>query len=129
MKREQAFAKVKAKGPKKVNKDQFVPGVRIIVQDHKSKCWNHRAIIVNQRSKRTYTLDDGSIRFVRNQRFFFINPEQETEVPSDQETEMLLDTTTETEVLPDQSVLSDQETEVHSDQETEVLSKQEVLSD
>ena len=48
---------------------------------------------------------------------------------SDQETEMLHDTTTETEVLPDQSVLSDQETEVHSDQETEVLSKQEVLSD
>ena len=79
-KRERSYAKVKEKGPKKkIDSEQFTPGTKVIVQDQKSKRWTQHAVIINQRSERTFILDDGTQRFKRNRRFFVIDPEQNTE--------------------------------------------------
>ena len=86
-KHEQSYAKVKEKGPKKkINNEQFTPGTKVIVQDQKSKRWTQHAVIINQRSERTFILDDGTQRFKRNQWFFVIDPEQDTET-EEQDTE------------------------------------------
>ena len=58
-KRKATYAKVKEEGPKKVIKDSgFKPGVKVIVQNPKTKRWDQEAVIVNQRSKRTGELDE-----------------------------------------------------------------------
>ena len=73
---------------KKINNEQFTPGTKVIVQDQKSKCRTQHAVIVNQRSERTFILDDGTQRFKKNRQFFVIDPEQETEtIDPEQETE------------------------------------------
>ena len=88
-KHEQSYAKVKEKGPKKkINNEQFTPGTKVIVQDQKSKRQTQHAVIINQRSERTFILDDGTQRFKKNRQFFVIDPEQETEtIDLEQETE------------------------------------------
>ena len=50
---EKTHAKVKTKDSKGSIKGQFDPSKKVIVQDPKSKRWNHHAIIVNQGSECT----------------------------------------------------------------------------
>ena len=83
-KREAAYANIKEKGPKRVIRDKFKPGDKVIVQNPKTKHWDHPAIIIKRRSKRSFVLDDGNQRFIRNRRYFIKAPDdpeagQETE--------------------------------------------------
>ena len=83
-KHEAANAKVKEKGPKKDIRYKFKPGDKVIVQNPKTKHWNHPAIIIKRRNKRSFVLDDGNQHFIRNRRTFIKAPDdpeagQETE--------------------------------------------------
>ena len=63
-KREATYAKVKDRCSKKeINDEKFKPGTKVIVQNPKTKRWDHPAVIINQRSKRSYLFDDGTQRF------------------------------------------------------------------
>ena len=74
-KREAAYANVKEKGPKRVIRDKFKPGDKVIVQNPKTKHWDHPAIIIKRRSKRSFVLDDGNQHFIRNRRTFIKAPD------------------------------------------------------
>ena len=73
------------KGPKRVIIDKFKPGDKVIVQNPKTKHWDHPAIIIKRRNKRSFVLDDGNQHFIRNRRYFIKAPDdpeagQETKV-------------------------------------------------
>ena len=102
-KRKATYAKVKEEGPKKVIKDSgFKPGVKNIVQNPKTKRWDQEAVIVNQRSKRSYVLDDDGHRFTRNRRQLVLAP-----VPDDPEArqEMEVDVQSQQSALQSHSAL------------------------
>ena len=57
----------KFKSPR--SKEQFHPGDKVVVQDHRTKRWSIEAVIVKSISKRSFRLTDGSREFTRNRKF------------------------------------------------------------
>ena len=59
------------------------PGDTVYVQDPKSSRWNSTAKIVEKRSQRSYTIEAGGRRYLRNRKFLKPCPEPETSAPED----------------------------------------------
>ena len=55
------------------------PGDTVYVQDPKSSRWDSTAKIVEKRSRRSYTIEAGGRRYLRNRKFLKPCPEPETE--------------------------------------------------
>ena len=86
-KREANYAKLKEEGSKKIIKDKFNPGNKVFIQNPKTKHWDHPAVIVKQRYKKSFILDDNGNRIIRNRKQLILAPvlddpeaEQETEI-------------------------------------------------
>ena len=47
------------------NEPEFKPGMKVLIQNPKTKHWDRSAIVINWRHGRTYVLDDGTQRVTR----------------------------------------------------------------